>query len=96
MPEMVGPTVNSPATNPTVSSEPPFGSDAFYDAGDKGCGDGPLDDIALLIRRMTPGQRLEIRATEPSVAVDLPAWCRLTGHRLLQHQGDRYLVERKA
>jgi TusA-related sulfurtransferase len=72
-----------------------YGADAFYDAGDKGCGDGPLDDIALLIRRMSPGQTLEIRATEPSVAVDLPAWCRLTGHRLEMHDHDRYLVRRK-
>lgn len=74
---------------------PRYGAAAFYDAGDRGCGEGPLDDIAALIRRMGPGQELEIRATEPSVAVDLPAWCRLTGHRLLQHEGDRYLVRRK-
>jgi tRNA 2-thiouridine synthesizing protein A len=72
-----------------------YAADALYDAGDKGCGEGPLDDIALLIRKMTPGQSLEIRATEPSVAVDLPAWCRLTGHTLVQHEGDRYLVRRK-
>lgn len=74
---------------------PRFGADAFYDAGDKGCGEGPLDDIALLIRKMRGGQTLEIHATEPSVAVDLPAWCRLTGHRLLEHTGDHYLVRRK-
>ena len=72
-----------------------FGADAFYDAGDKGCGDGPLDDIALLIRKMRAGQTLEIHATEPSVAVDLPAWCRLTGHRMVEQAGDHYLVRRK-
>ncbi|HVA89357.1 MAG TPA: sulfurtransferase TusA family protein [Chloroflexota bacterium] len=74
---------------------PRFGADAFYDAGDKGCGDGPLDDIAFLIRKMPAGQTLEIHATEPSVAVDLPAWCRLTGHRMVEHTGDHYLVRRK-
>ena len=73
-----------------------YGADAFYDAGNKGCGDGPLDDIAMLIRKMLPGQTMEIRATEPSVAVDLPAWCRLTGHTLMQHDDDRYLVRRKS
>jgi tRNA 2-thiouridine synthesizing protein A len=72
-----------------------FDADAFYDAGDKGCGEGPLDDIALLMRRLSPGQTLEIRATEPSVAVDLPAWCRLTGHTMVHVAGDRYLVRRK-
>ncbi len=74
---------------------PRFGADAFYDAGDKGCGDRPLDDIALLIRKMQGGQTLEIHATEPSVAVDLPAWCRLTGHRMVEQAADHYLVRRK-
>lgn len=72
-----------------------LGADLFYDAGDKGCGDGPLDDIALLMRKMSGGQTLEIRATDPTVAVDLPSWCRLTGNALIQQERDRYLVRRK-
>lgn len=76
-----------------------FGADAFYDAGDRGCADGPLDAIAATLRKLQPGQTLEIRATEPSVGNDLPAWCRLTGHALLESRagaaGDRYLVRRK-
>lgn len=83
---------NPSATDSAISR---FGADALYDAGDKGCGDGPLDDIAALIRPMPAGATLEIRATEPSVAVDLPAWCRLTGNALVQHEDDRYLVRRK-
>ncbi len=73
-----------------------FGADAIYDAGDKGCGDGPLDEIAGLVRRLSPGQTLEVRATDPSVATDLPAWCRLAGQELANHQGDRYLIRRTA
>jgi TusA-related sulfurtransferase len=72
-----------------------FDADAFYDAGDRGCGEGPLDDIAALMRRLSPGQTLEIRATDSSVAIDLPAWCRLTGHTMVEAAGDRYLVRRK-
>ncbi|MBZ0283377.1 MAG: methyltransferase domain-containing protein [Anaerolineae bacterium] len=72
-----------------------FGADAFYDAGDKGCADGPLDEIAALLHGLEPGQTLEVRATEPSVATDLPAWCRLAKHELVTHEGDRYLVRRK-
>lgn len=72
-----------------------FGATTFYDAGDKGCGAGPLDEIADLMRRLAPGQTLEIRATDPSVAVDLAAWCRLTGHTLVTQEGDRYLIRRK-
>ena len=71
-----------------------LGADAFYDAGDKGCAEGPLDEIALLVRRLSPGQTLEVRATDPSVASDLPAWCRLAGQELAAHQGDRYLIRR--
>ena len=70
-------------------------ADAFYDAGDKGCGDGPLDEIAAQMRRLMLGQTLEIRATDPSVTNDLPAWCRLVGHDLVRHEGDRYLIRRR-
>jgi TusA-related sulfurtransferase len=71
-----------------------LGADAFYDAGDLGCAYGPLNEIAGLIRGLSPGQTVEVRATHPSVAVDLPAWCRLTGHELVTRQEDRYLIRR--
>lgn len=83
----------SPMPDDTAVST--FGADAFYDTGDKGCGEGPLDEIADLMRRLPSGQTLEIRATNPSVAVDLAAWCRLTGHTLVTQEGDRYLIRRK-
>lgn len=72
-----------------------FGADAFYDCGNRGCGDGPLDGIVKIIRRLAPGQTLEVRAIEPSVAEDLPAWCRLSGHQLTEQKDDRYLIRRK-
>lgn len=74
---------------------PVFEADFFYDAGDLGCAFGPMDNIAALMRQMSSGQTLEIRATDPAVAVDLPAWCRLAGHQMITHQNDRYLVRRK-
>jgi tRNA 2-thiouridine synthesizing protein A len=70
-------------------------ADAFYDAGDRGCASGALDAIADCIHRLAPNQTLEIRATDPSVTVDLAAWCRLTGHSLVMHAGDRYLIRHK-
>lgn len=72
-----------------------LGADAFYDAGDKACTDGALDAIAVLISGLTPGQTLEVRSPEMSVATDLPAWCRLANHELVSHQGDRYLIRRR-
>jgi TusA-related sulfurtransferase len=73
----------------------PFAADQFYDAGDKGCGEGPLETIAGIVRKMRSGETLAIHATDPSVAVDLAAWTRMGGHELLDQQGTYYLVRRK-
>ena len=73
----------------------PFVADQFFDAGDKGCGEGPLDTIAGLVRKLQPGQTLAIHATDPSVAVDLAAWARMSGNELLDRQGTYYLIRRK-
>ena len=81
---------NASGTNASI-----LGADAFYDAGEKGCAAGPLDEIADLMRRLASGQALEIRAIDPSVTVDLAAWCRLTGHTLITQEGDHYLIRRK-
>jgi len=71
-----------------------LGADTFYDAGDKGCGEGPIQEIAALMRDLEPGQTLEVRATDSTVRIDLPAWTRLTGHKVLKQQDDRYLLKR--
>ncbi|MBE7553420.1 MAG: sulfurtransferase TusA family protein [Anaerolineales bacterium] len=71
-----------------------LGRRRLYDAGDLGCAYGPLNEIAGLMHGLSPGQTVEVRAMDPSVAVDLPAWCRLTGHELVTRQGDRYLIRR--
>jgi TusA-related sulfurtransferase len=77
------------------TSQAHFNADAFYDAGTKGCADGPLEEIAGLLRRLQSGQTLEVRAIAPSVTGDLPAWCRLAGHELIGHEGENYLIRRK-
>ncbi len=54
-----------------------------FDGGPLDCGNGLL----LLIRRhidpLPGGGLLEIQSTEPTVAEDLPAWCRMTQNELL-------------
>ena len=74
---------------------PIFGADRLYDAGDKGCASGPMDDIAALVRKLDAGQTVEILATDPSVAVDLAAWCRMTGNILVEQRDSHYLVKKK-
>ena len=85
----------SPSKAATVPATALFGADAFFDAGSQGCGEGPLDKIAATLRKMDSGQTLEVRATDPSVAVDLPAWCRMVGHTLVEQRDDRYVIRRK-
>lgn len=77
------------------NAHPQFEADFYYDACDLGCAFGPLDNIATYMRQMSSGQTLEIRATDPTVAVDLPAWCRLAGHQIIAHVNDRYLIRCK-
>ena len=40
------------------------------------------------IKRLGPGDILEVRSIDPGVREDLPAWCRMTGHELLAEQED--------
>ena len=89
-------SVAQPASDalPYASLASRFDATFFYDAEDKGCTEGPLEQIAQLAHRLSGGQTLDVRATNPSVAHDLPAWCRLAGYELLQQDGDRYVIGR--
>ncbi len=69
-----------------MPSEEDFPVDHLFDGGDLDCGSG----LILLIRenmlRVPAGGLLEIRSTEPTVATELPPWCRMVGHT---HVGSR-------
>jgi tRNA 2-thiouridine synthesizing protein A len=67
-------------------------ADAFYDARDQSCARTVLEIVAACMLVLAPQQTLEIRATDPCLVIDLTAWCRLTGHTLVVHTGDRYLI----
>lgn len=72
--------------------------DTVFDGGDLDCGSG----LILLIREnmlKTPVEGiLEMRSREPTVADDLPPWCRMAGHEYLGRVGGenctRYFVRR--
>jgi TusA-related sulfurtransferase len=94
----VEPVAAPPAKTQRESLEervaPIFGADQYYDAGDKGCAMGPMDEIAAIVRTMASEQALEIHASDPTVAVDLSAWCRMTGNRLIEQRDGHYLVRK--
>jgi uncharacterized OsmC-like protein len=65
--------------------------DVVFDGGDLDCGSG----LILLIREniiKTPVEGiLEMRSREPTVASDLPPWCRMSGHEYLgKKEGERF------
>jgi uncharacterized OsmC-like protein len=72
--------------------------DTVFDGGDLDCGSG----LILLIREQmikTPIDGiLEMRSREPTVADDLPPWCRMSGHeylgKLAAETYTRYFVKR--
>ncbi len=78
-----------------ADATPLFNADQFYDAGDQGCAAGPMDEIAGIMRKMASGQLLEIHATDAAVSIDIAAWCRMTGHQLLEERGGHYLIQHK-
>jgi len=58
--------------------------DAVCDGGDLDCGSGLLLIIRGALQPLPPGSVLEVRSRETSVKEDLPAWCRMVGHSLLE------------
>jgi len=66
--------------------------DRTFDGGDLDCGSG----LVLLLRQnmleVPIDGILEMRSREPTVADDLPPWCRMTGHEFLGAlSGERYV-----
>ena len=44
--------------------------------------------VAKTMRDLRPGEVLEVHTDDPAARVGVPAWCRLTGNRLLQTSAD--------
>ncbi|MBF0627014.1 MAG: sulfurtransferase TusA family protein [Magnetococcales bacterium] len=43
----------------------------------------PILKVDAAMRDMRTEEILEVRATDPGLTQDLPAWCRVNGHRFL-------------
>lgn len=56
----------------------------MVDGGDRACGELLLV-LAAHNRVLAPRSRIRLLATDPAPAIDLPAWCYLTGHAYLGH-----------
>ena len=36
------------------------------------------------VKQLQPGDQLEVVCTDPGVLHDIPAWCRINGHKVLE------------
>jgi uncharacterized OsmC-like protein len=57
--------------------------DVVFDGGDLDCGSGLVLMIRENMLRAPVGGVMEMRSSEPTVADDLPPWCRMAGHAFL-------------
>jgi tRNA 2-thiouridine synthesizing protein A len=74
--------------------EPSSSTESEWDAGNMSCGDLVLA-LRIRLNAMPPGNNLKIIARDPAAPEDLPSWCRLTGHTLLESKHPEYLIRRK-
>jgi tRNA 2-thiouridine synthesizing protein A len=64
--------------------------DVTWNAGDMGCGELVLELRVQLLAM--PGQVLRLIATDAGAPEDIPAYCRMTGHRLLRAAPPSYWI----
>jgi len=43
----------------------------------------PVIKTQNLVARLAPGDLVEVLCTDPGARSDIPAWCRINGHRML-------------
>jgi TusA-related sulfurtransferase len=48
----------------------------------------PVIRVQDRVQTMQPGDMLEVWCTDPGALYDIPAWCRMHGHRVLGTQQD--------
>jgi tRNA 2-thiouridine synthesizing protein A len=65
-----------------------------WDAGELGCG-----ELVLALRgrmqALAPGALLRLTALDRGAPEDLPSWCRMTGHELVEADHPVYVIRRR-
>ncbi|MCM3568285.1 sulfurtransferase TusA family protein [Neobacillus mesonae] len=57
--------------------------DLLYDAGPAGCGE-LIMNLFITMKKMERGQIIKVISYDPGAREDIPAWCRLQNHTLLE------------
>ena len=62
---------------------------ARYDGGDLDLAGGLMFALDVCLSDIAPGEMLELSSANAGLAHELPAWCRGTGHELVDQSGRR-------
>jgi tRNA 2-thiouridine synthesizing protein A len=65
-----------------------------WDAGDLACGELVLE-LRVRMQRLAPGTLMCLITRDPGAILDIPAWCRITGHVLRSASPPQFLLERR-
>ena len=52
----------------------------------------PVIRVQDRVAELAPGTRIEAVCTDPGALQDIPAWCRINGHRVLETREEDYGV----
>ena len=44
----------------------------------------PVIRVQGAMESLSPGEEIEVRCTDPGALIDVPAWCRVHGHEVLE------------
>jgi len=66
----------------------------YWNAGEAGCG-FLIVGLKRQLDRLGAGRLLRITANSAGAPADLPAWCRVTGHALVEADHPIYLLRKK-
>jgi tRNA 2-thiouridine synthesizing protein A len=65
-----------------------------WDTGEKGCGHLAME-LANALSTLCEGQVVELVNNGVGAPIDIPAWCRLTGHSLISASHPNYVICKK-
>ena len=66
----------------------------LVDAGDRRCGEAILF-LKQALDRLSAGQIVGFVCDDPAAPEDVPAWCRMTGHRLVWTEERTFFIKRR-
>lgn len=52
----------------------------------------PVIRVQDRVAQLSPGDTLEVHCTDPGALNDVPTWCRINGHEVLDMGGERHEV----